>query len=237
MGLESALKNELAEWLARPNWSAQTRATYLGHIKSFFAWATEGDRPLLDYNPALNLKRPRVPRRLPRPVNAAQFDLIFTNAAEPYRTWLLLAAFAGLRAVEISRLDRENVTALQIAVLGKGNKPAVIRTHQKIWDAVKDLPPGPIAQKRDGRRATPNYVSYSVGRHLRSLGLPRGVSLHKLRHWLGTEALRQTGNLRTVQELLRHSSPATTAIYTAITDEQVWNAITSLPEPPDALSA
>jgi integrase/recombinase XerC len=235
MGLEQATPREITSWLANDDWSAQTKATYIGHIKGFFEWATGGDRPILDYNPVARLKRPKVPRRQPRPFTDEQFEIIFTKAAEPYRTWLLLGAYAGLRAVEVSRLNREDITPRQLAVVGKGNKLAVIRTHPLIWAAVKDLPPGPIARTQDGRRATPNYVSYTVGRHLRSIGVQG--SLHRARHWLGTTSLRQTNNLRTVQELLRHSSPATTAIYTAITDDQLWDAISGLPEPPDPLVA
>ena len=57
-------------------------------------------------------------------------------------------------------------------------------------------------------------------------------SAHSLRHFYGTQTLRSSGgNLRVTQELMRHASPATTAIYTKVDDEQMRAAVDALPIP------
>ncbi len=230
MGLLDATVPELDDWLAQFR-TNQTKATYYGHLVGFFSWACAGDDPWLDWNPTTNLKRPKVPPTVPRPVTDDALAIVLARAREPYRTWAVLAAYAGLRAFEIATITREAFTEELIYVTGKGGKHATIPTHPLVWQAVKDLPPGPIALGRTGVRLSATRVSSLFSQHMRkTLGLP-GVSLHPLRHWLGTRTLQGCGNLRVTQELLRHSSPATTAIYTQVTDEQRRSAVSALPVP------
>ena len=229
MGLLDATVPELDDWLAQFR-TNQTKATYYGHLVGFFTWATEGDDPWIDWNPTANLKRPKVPATVPRPCTDDALGVILARASEPYRTWALLAACAGLRAFEIATIERAAFTPDLIYVKGNGGKNATIPTHHLVWEAVKDLPPGRIARGKTGVDLSPTRVSSLFGQHMRAIGLV-GVSLHPLRHWLGTRSLQETGNLRVVQELLRHSSPATTAIYTQVTDEQRRSAVSALPVP------
>lgn len=77
LGIEQVTVGELTDWLARPGWSVKTRSTYLDHICAFFAWATDPQHPRLDWNPAASLIRPRVPRRVPRPVTPEQHAMAF----------------------------------------------------------------------------------------------------------------------------------------------------------------
>ena len=53
---------------------------------------------------------------------------------------------------------------------------------------------------------------------------------HMLRHYYGTAALSATQNLRQVQEMMRHASPATTARYTAVASDELTRAAESLPQ-------
>lgn len=229
MGLTEATVPELDDWLAKFH-TNQTKATYFGHLVGFFTWACEGDDPWLDWNPCANMKRPKVSKTVPRPVSDEAAFAVLARARNPYRVWALLAAYGGLRAFEIATLERHNIDRDWIYLRGKGGKNATVPTHELVWAAVKDLPPGRIALSATGRRMSPTRVASMFGRHMRAIGLP-GVSLHPLRHWLGTRSLQQCKDLRTVQELLRHSSPATTAIYTQITDEQRRSAVSALPVP------
>src|SRR5687768_9740747 len=60
-GLEQATVRELQEWLANAQWTAQTKRTYHSHLAGLFAWATAGQDPLLDYNPMIEVKKPKRP--------------------------------------------------------------------------------------------------------------------------------------------------------------------------------
>jgi integrase len=61
----------------------------------------------------------------------------------------------------------------------------------------------------------------------RAVGSP--CTGHQLRHYFGTTALRATENLRVVQQMMRHASPATTARYTLITSHETSDAAEGLP--------
>lgn len=229
-GLPAATADELAAWLYRDSWSAGTRETYHGAIRSWYVWACQPDDPRLDFDPSALLPRPARPRRLPRPVTDDQLRRILTEAADPYRLWSLLAAYAGLRCIEIAGLDRTDITRRAITIRrGKGGRPGVVPTHPAIWTAVAPLPPGPLAVTDRGDRASAQWVSIRTALHFRrQLGMP-GVALHRLRHWCGTEVYRRTRDIRVTQELLRHASPATTAGYTLVDDEERVAAIHALP--------
>lgn len=228
-GLGQALESELRDWIFQDRYSAWTRCTYYGAIAAFYAWACNPYRPRLDSNPAAMLPRPATPRSLPRPVSDEQLRLILSESEEPIRTWALLAAYQGLRCIEIARLYREHVTPDTLAVVrGKGGKPAILPTYPAVWAALERLPPGPVALTQRGDQASATYVSLRAATHFRRrLGL--AVGLHRLRHWYGSMLYQQTRDLRNTQELLRHASPMTTAGYTHIPDEERRAAIHSLP--------
>jgi integrase/recombinase XerC len=235
-GLEQASVEELTDWLAhevddrKEEWSNETKANYRGHICGFFRWACDPTNPLLDFDPSAALPRPSVPSRAPRPVSTEQLALALARLENPFRFWVLLAAYAGLRCLEIASTRREDITVDHIRVRGKGGKVATVPTHPLIWQAVQDFPPGLIAKSIRGGGLSEHWVSVATAAELRAVGVP--ATLHRFRHWLGTESLRAPGgNLRKTQELLRHSSPATTAIYTQVTDEERRAVIHALPVP------
>lgn len=229
MGLNQATVEELADWLAKFRCN-QTKATYYGHLKGYYDWACEECRDEgLSWNPMSSLTRPRVPRTAPRPVTDLELAELLEVARDPFRRWIVLAAYAGLRALEIASIERKDITEQTITVRGKGGKSAVLPTHPEVWRVVKELPPGPITRGVHGGRLTANCVSARFGEYCRDKLGRDGITLHRFRHWYGTTTLRQTQNLRVVQELLRHSSPATTAIYTQVTDEERRIAVAALP--------
>lgn len=229
MGLEQATVEELADWLGRDEWSKQTKATYYGHVRGFFTWACNPRAPRLDYDPSASLTRPRVPQTVPRPVADAELAYALEVAVEPWRLMVLLAAYAGLRCLELATVRREDFSVINITVTGKGGKTRVVPTWPDVWRAVQPLPAGLV-----NPGWTADGIARDAGAYFRSIGLP-GVTMHRFRHWFGTNLLRpkaQGGagaDLRTVQELMGHASPATTAIYTQISDEQRRTAIAALP--------
>lgn len=227
LGLDSANTDELEAWLWRDGWSQGTRETYFYAFSGFFRWATK--KEILDFNPAAEITPPKVPRRLPRPVSDEQLAQLLARAAEPYRLWVLLAAYGGLRCLDIARLQREQINERTTTIVrSKGDKARVVPTHEIVWEAVRDLPAGPITEHDE------EYIAQRAAIHFsRSLRMP-GVTLHRCRHWFGTMVQRLYKDLRVTQELMGHSSPSTTAGYAMVAGEQTRAAIEALPRLDDA---
>jgi integrase len=237
LGLLEADVEDLSDWLARPGWCNQTRATYHGHLTGFFRWAADpAHLPHLSYDPSAGLIRPKVRRTVPRPVTDRELAHVLGRAEGRWLVYCLLAAYAGLRSCEIAAVRKEDISEEMIVVRGKGDRERAIPTHPVIWQAVRDFPRGPIARKHQHPGpATAKYVSIQTSLYLnRRLG-PNEITLHRLRHWFGSTLLRDAEeggagtNLRVVQELLGHSNPETTAIYTLVTGRQRRRAVSALP--------
>jgi len=81
-----------------------------------------------------------------------------------------------------------------------------------------------------GRAISRRYVQDMIKRMAERAGLDPGiVTPHTLRHTFATHLLRRTGNLRLVQEALRHSDMSTTArIYSHVTNQDVEDAVRAL---------
>jgi integrase/recombinase XerC len=229
-GIGQASTEDLNSWLDRDYLSVNAKATYYRAIRSFYTWAADPDDPWLDQDPSIRLERRKDARGSARPVSDEQLATILRDAPEPVRTWSLIAAYQGLRAIEISRLDREHMTEQNLYVVkGKGNKPRVHDMDPDVWAAVRDLPRGPIALGPDGERLTPFEVSRIAAHcYRRQLKMP-GVALHRLRHWLGVTVQREYKDARVTMAVLGHSSLTSTQIYTDATDEQQRQARTTLP--------
>lgn len=226
-GLACSIDEEIVAWLANPAWSQKTRNIYHTHVTRFLRWASRGG--YIDFDPSVGIRSPRVRPGLPHPATDEQVRCCL-SAAMPYRLAFLLGAYGGLRAGEVARLRREHVSVDVIRILGKGGKERAVPTHSVIWSLVEPLPPGPLLRMPGNRPHTPKELSTRVGKHLRlQLGLP--IRFHSLRHWFATRQVEAgTVNLRTTQELLGHSTPAMTAIYTMVSSKLKAAAVAALPD-------
>ncbi len=226
-GLAAAYPDEIETYLGTAGWSAETRATYYGHLRRLYRWAARGRNPWISYDPMDELARPQVPRREPRPCSDEEARWCVTDAAEPWRLHCKLAAYAGLRCIEIAGLRREHVSEQRVSVVGKGGVIASVPTHPVVWAAVRDLPPGLVTGKRWGGPATAEWVSRSTNWYLRSRG--HRFTIHQLRHWGITMVHQSCGDLLVTQHFARHASPQSTAGYALVANARVAAAVASIP--------
>lgn len=138
---------------------------------------------------------------------------------------LHLAAFAGLRCAEIAALDWADLNGDMMLIHGKGGKQRVVPVHPFILASLRALPNrhayGPVLN------VNPVQVSHAIRQHLLTCGIV--ASAHMLRHWFATTAYEESGSdLRMVQELLGHSSPTTTAIYTRWSRTRAVDVVASM---------
>jgi integrase/recombinase XerC len=228
-GLNDATLEDLAAWQdTHLHLADESRRAYTCHAREFYAWRAQisGD------NPAELLIVPAVPPKKPRPMDESSVRLCLVAIREPERTWIALANFQGMRAKEIANLAAEDLSAdvepKLVHIHGKGRKERIQPIDDAMFDMVAShvTGPGAIWKGPGGRRLTGKDVSERCSNALHGLGLP--YTLHNGRHRAGTQMYRITKNLRLVQELLGHESPATTAIYTAVANSETATALKSL---------
>lgn len=217
--------HQVARWLAR--YDGWTRNTYLGHLRSLFAWAVETGR--VESDPTVNIKRSPQPAPNPQPLTSSEVERLLEAATGDTRLWLLLALLAGLRRHEIAKLRGEDFDERQFRFVGKGGKIARIPMHPALWAELQERPragllfPNP---KDPARAITPNVITQRIFKLFRELGVDGGI--HRARATYATDLLRSGANIRVVQALMRHSSLAATEHYLAATEEELTDAVRGL---------
>ncbi len=144
----------------------------------------------------------------------------------------------GLRVSELKNLDRDQVDLerREFMVRGKGSKPRIVFLSTKAAERIKDylktrednfnplfvnnLKNADILQP-EKRRLTTVSIQSLVRKYALKAGIIKKVTPHTLRHSYATELLINGADIRSVQEMLGHSSITTTQIYTHITDKKL----------------
>lgn len=207
-----------------------TKATYYGHMKSLYAWLLSDG--IVDVDPTVLIPSPPRPRPKPKPLTEKELTCALAAATHEVRSYLLLGYLAGLRRFEIAKFAGEHISERDIHVVGKGGQSWTVPTHPLLWELAQQYPrqglwfPSPQHVVRAGKPIVPSVVGTKVGRHFRSLGIEGAT--HRARHTYGTQLLRGGANLRVVQELMRHSSLSTTALYLGVDEDEKWTAINGL---------
>ena len=187
-------------------------------------------------NPAELLPTPKREQRLPRalgPDQVAQLlDRIPTRTPLETRDRAMfeLAYSCGLRADEIVKLDVASIDfeSETVRVTGKGNKTRILPVGEPAQRAVRryleaarhalverhDQPA--LFVSRSGKRLSTSDVRRRLQLWVREAALAGRVSPHALRHSFATHLLEGGADLRSIQELLGHSSVSTTQIYTRV---------------------
>lgn len=217
--------HEIAAWLA--DYDGWTRLTYHNHLTSLFAWLC--DAGLRDEDPMRQIRRPPTPRPSPKPLTEDELGAALASADWTVRTYLMLGYLAGLRAFEIAKVSGRDVTATGIYVMGKGGQGATVPTHPLLWDLAQQYPregywfPSPCSHRE---HIHPGTVTQRIRRLFVQLGISGAT--HRTRHTYGTQLLRGGANLRVVQDLMRHSSLSTTAVYLGVDEDERVRAIRGL---------
>ncbi len=221
---------DILAFLARPL-SASTRATYHASIRAFCAWMQRTGRRA--DNPADRTPRPRRPKSRPRPIEASQLHALLATAnRRRTRAYVLLGALAGLRVHEIAKVRGDDIDPYThvLTVVGKGGKVAQVPLHDDLVALAATMPTTGWwfpSYAVDREHVSSTAVSQAVSDAMRRAGFEGKP--HQLRHFYGTELVRAGVNLRIVQTLMRHESPATTAIYTKVDFDQLRAGIAALP--------
>lgn len=225
----------LAMFVGQPELGVEARAAAVSHVKGFYRWAL--DEELIVVDPSARLRRPKRERRMPRPMPDHAASRALSAAPEPIRSWLFLAAYAGLRACEIAQLRGSDILVAQVPPMmiireSKGGDPSVVPIGSLLRPICVELARADdwcFPRGRDlGGHVTASQLQKRANAFLHELGIVE--TLHQLRHWYGTQTFRATGrDLRATQELMRHRSPVSTAGYTYVDPGEIAAALDLLP--------
>ena len=187
-------------------------------------------------NPAELLPMPKKQSRLPRVLGPEEIARLLDRipASGPLavrdRAMLEVTYASGLRAEEIVNLDVESVDfdSEALRVTGKGSKTRIVPMGEVAQRALDrylrqarpalgtDRAEPALFLSRRGRRLSPSDVRRRLDRWVREAAVAGHVSPHTLRHSFATHLLEGGADLRSIQELLGHSSVSTTQVYTRV---------------------
>lgn len=229
-------------WLLEIGYVKPSVTRKLTALRAFYRFLRE--RNLASKDQTDMVGAPRADRRLPVIVGRESVEALVstpdpaTDAGLRDRAVLELIYSAGLRVSEAHGLNTGDVdlAGRQVRVLGKGSKQRIALLGVPAANALArylgDVRPrwagrrsaNALLLNRYGGRLTVRSIQLIVKRHALAAGLDPEFHPHTLRHSFATHMLDGGADLRVVQELLGHSSPATTQIYTHVSAEQARKA-------------
>lgn len=230
----SAFARSLAESAERPL-SPTSIARVLSSVRGFHRFLLEEGR--VDVDVAKEVVPPKQPSRLPKAITISQVETLLQTAAgdDPRairdRALLELLYATGARVSEACALNVDDVIDTDIVRLtGKGNKQRIVPLGSYARAALDEylvrVRPALSARGTStpalflgirGRRLSRQNVWLIIRAAAEKANLSEHVSPHTLRHSFATHLLQGGADVRVVQELLGHSSVATTQIYTLVT--------------------
>jgi len=213
--------------------SRPSTARAVSTLRNFFRYLERND---LAHNAAIKaIKTPKLPKAVPKPLSAVEAKEAMATFGEMQDTpWLAdrdialmtLLYGCGLRISEALNLNVGEIgEADALVITGKGNKQRIVPLLPVVKEAIalyqQTCPFGlrkgdPLFVGARGKRLNPGVVQRQMRKVRALLGLPETATPHALRHSFATHLLAGGGDLRTIQELLGHSSLSTTQRYTEV---------------------
>lgn len=215
-----------------------TQSYYVIAIRNFLKYLTKNDYDVVSPD---KIELPKLPKRQIDVVEYADLERLMKAPAgsdlKSLRDRAILEVLfsTGMRVSELCSLNRYfDLARGEISIRGKGGKLRVVFLSDSAKRAVKDY----LDKRGDAEEAMfisltkaknpkvigriiPRAVQRLVDFYSRKAGIPQRVHPHQIRHSFATDLLIGGADLRSVQELLGHSSVATTQIYTHLTNKEL----------------
>lgn len=250
----AATHRQMRRYLGELDQARYARSTInrrLSSLRAFFRWLVQ--QGVVEADPASVLQGPRQTRRLPRVIGPAEMARILSvhsgagidgrnrdRTPSDVRDQALLEFLyaCGARVSEASGLLAADVDfqQKQAKVMGKGSKERVVPLHDLAVASMAEYAASARPVLLDGSQSPYFFVGakggrYSTGsirkmfkRTLAEAGVDAVYSPHDMRHTFATDLLNGGADLRSVQEMLGHSSLSTTQIYTHVSAARLKEA-------------
>ena len=204
-------------------------------IKAFHKYLSENYK-VIDISTKINT--PRFYRKLPNILTIEEVDnLLDIKLDTPFdyrnKAMLELMYSSGLRVSELINLELSDIDLSNnyVRCFGKGSKERIVPVGEYsakylsiyINEYRDSMKKGYYTEKiflnNHGREMTRQGFFKIIKKIAKDKGINKNITPHMLRHSFATHLLNNGADLRTIQEMLGHSSISTTQIYTNVTND------------------
>lgn len=225
---------EYLKVLGNSNYKSSSINRILSSLKNYYDYLEY--KHLIEYNPLKDLNRPKKEKRLPNFINNNDYEEIIKKSLERTdfigrRNTLLLELLysSGIRISEAINIKIKdiNISDKSIRILGKGSKMRIVyfgeyaKEYLEEYLKVRNSSLEYLFLNKNNTPLTRRGAEYIISNLVKTSLLKKKVTPHTFRHSYATEMLNNGADIRSVQELLGHSSLSTTGIYTHVTNEVV----------------
>lgn len=225
-----AIRNYL-KYLDDLNLKNSTIARRISALRTFYNYLL--NKGLVDTNLFNSIRNPKIEKKLPNYLSYEELARILDNIDIStfigLRNRLMVEMFyaTGCRVSEItnikvSDIDKSNNS---IRIMGKGSKERIVYFGEYARDYLDRYLPlidcVYLFTNEAKEKLRVHDVEYIIKDLVKNLALKTHVTPHTLRHTFATHLLNNGADIKTVQELLGHSSLNTTGIYTHVSNERI----------------
>jgi integrase/recombinase XerD len=180
------------------------------------------------------IHRPKNAKKLPNVLSKEEtFRLIDLTTNLKHKTLLALIYSSGLRiseALNMKIIDIDSQRMLIHVKNAKGKKDRYTLLSTKILGLLREYytiykPKTFLFEGQYGGQYSSRSAQTVIQESATKAGITKHISLHTLRHSFATHLLENGTDLRYIQDLLGHSSPKTTMIYTHVSTTSLKNII------------
>ena len=220
------------QWLTtlrRQGLAAKSMQRALSALRSFYRYYYQHNQQNKGHNPAASLQAPKGEHKLPQTLDTDAMQQLLDVPGDDWlgirdRAILELFYSSGLRLSELVQLNLTDIdlAAALLTVTGKGRKTRCLPIGRYALKSLQQW----LSYRNDkarldvkalfistrGTRLTARAIQARLKKYGQHIGQP--LHPHMLRHACASHLLESSGDLRTLQEFLGHSSLSTTQIYT-----------------------
>lgn len=213
-------------------------------MRRYYDWLLK--YKFVSYNPFVTIKAPKHDSNLPDFLHEEEVEtLIEADAkredflAKRDHAIITLLYTSGLRVSELVNLKLQDINLRHrtMRIVGKGKKERIVPFSNSALDAINDylnncrnlilnknhiqVPTNAVFINNLGQQLTTRGVQYILKRIEDKTGVNLDLHPHKMRHTFATHLLEKGADLRTIQEILGHTSLETTQVYTHVTTSKM----------------
>ena len=220
--------------------SQRSNSRALSSLKNFGTFLVKIKK--INFSKIFKIKGPKFLSSVPRPLTQKQIFKIIEEIKKNKDKWvamrdlsiLILMWCYGMRIGEVLNLKLKDLGCENLEILGKGGKKRILPLNLAVIEFLKKMieaSPFRISNDQNiflGKRGKVlnAAIIQKLLRDLRiRLFLPENSTPHSFRHTFATELLENSVDLRSIQELLGHSSLSTTQKYTSVSSERLKEII------------